>query len=144
MRVDVKKLNQKATIPSYKHEGDSGVDVHACIDESVVIGPGKTKLIPTGVAFAIPNGFEIQVRSRSGLSLKNGVVVLNSPGTVDAGFRDQIGVIMHNVSDSDFTVNHGDRIAQLVLCPVVRMVLNEVEELPTSQRGTNGFGSTGV
>lgn len=154
-KVLVKKLNQLATLPAYKQPFDAGCDVCACLDAdkfysiegapaALTLGPGQTVLVPTGLAIAIQPGFECQVRTRSGLALKNGIVVANSPGTIDSGYRGEIGVILHNTSNVDFTIHHGDRIAQLVFAPVAEAAFFEQSELPDSKRGTGGFGSTGV
>lgn len=135
------------SLPMYANPGDSGLDVRAdlkkTINEKIYIAPGKIQMIPTGLHVAIPEGYEIQVRSRSGLAAKNGLHVLNSPGTVDSGFRGEIHVILHNTTNTTYTVNHGDKIAQLVLCPVYQAKLIEVDTLPKSDRGEGGFGSTG-
>ena len=134
--------------PSYEKEGDSGFDIRANISEVIEIEPGKRALIKTGLFFEIPLGFELQVRSRSGLALKNGVMVLNSPGTVDSGYRGEIGVILYNSDKSDtFYVHNGDRIAQGVIAPVQtrdKIKFIKTDELSDSDRGFGGFGSTGV
>lgn len=135
--------------PEYKHEGDSGMDVCAFLTpaDGIVIRPGEHAIIPTGVFVAVPNGYEIQVRSRSGLAAKNGICVLNSPGTVDASYRGECKVILLNTGTEDFTVHNGDRIAQLVLCPVYRADVEMVtclDDLSRTDRGDGGFGSTGV
>lgn len=148
--VKVKKLNPRAFLPIYARLGDAGCDVCACLDEPIVLKPGERVLVPTGLAFAIQEGYECQVRSRSGLALKNGIVVLNSPGTIDSGYRGPLGVILHNtnpqlmVGMNDFTIKHGDRIAQLVFAPFTTAGFELVEELSDTQRGTGGFGSSGV
>ena len=143
-KVLVKKLNPKAFVPLYAKPGDAGCDVCACLDDEISLAPGESRLIPTGLAFAIQDGFECQVRSRSGLALKFGVVVLNSPGTIDSGYRGEVGVILHNTGPGEFIVTHGARIAQLVFAPVVTGHFVPCEELPSSDRGQGGFGSTGV
>lgn len=143
-KILVKKLNPNAVLPTYANPGDAGCDVSACLDAPVVISPGQTKLIPTGLSFSIQGGFECQVRSRSGLSLKNGIVVLNSPGTIDSQYLGPVGVILYNVSQTDFTVTHGMRIAQLVFAPVSQASFQLTEDLGTTQRGSGGFGSSGV
>jgi dUTP pyrophosphatase len=132
-------------LPRYAHKGDSGVDLYAIKDE--VIHPYSTVVIPTGIHVAIPDGYELQIRSRSGLALKNGIFVLNSPGTIDGGFRAQIGVILYNIEKESFYINKGDRIAQAVLCPICEIEWVEVEDtdqLDPSERGMGGFGSTGI
>jgi dUTP pyrophosphatase len=110
----------------------------------MVLGPGERHLIPTGISIALPEGFEAQVRPRSGLALRNGITVLNSPGTIDADYRGEVGVILANLGNSDFTVSRGMRIAQLVVAPVSRVAWRAVETLPESERGAGGFGSTGT
>lgn len=134
--------------PSYEKEGDSGFDIRANIENTVELEPGKRALIPTGLFFEIPIGFELQVRSRSGLALKNGIMVLNSPGTVDSGYRGEIGVILYNSDKNEtFYVHNGDRIAQGVIAPVQtrdRIKFNKTETLSDTDRGSGGFGSTGI
>jgi len=120
------------------------MDLHADVETPVTLEPLKRLLIPTGIAIAVQHGYEAQVRPRSGLALKYGVTVANAPGTVDADYRGEIGVILVNLGDQPFVVNRGDRIAQLVVAPVVRAVLAEVDTLPVTGRGAGGFGSTGV
>ena len=139
--VAVKKLHEDAVIPTYANDGDAGFDFY-------VIGGGKirageTKLFKTGLAMAIPKGYELQVRSRSGLSLKAQIVVLNAPGTIDAGYRGEIGIILTNFSEKEYTVKKGDRVAQGVLNEVPRAKFHVVEDLPDSDRGQGGFGSSG-
>ncbi|MEW5737255.1 MAG: dUTP diphosphatase [Thermodesulfobacteriota bacterium] len=131
-------------LPSYMTEHASGMDVCAAVKENLLLRPGDIALVPTGLAAAIPPGFEIQVRPRSGLAVKHGIGIPNSPGTVDADYRGEIMVGLVNLSQKEYTVRRGDRIAQLVVCPVTRAVLCEVAELPESERGPGGFGHTGV
>lgn len=133
-------------LPEYASAGAAGLDLYAALpaEQSVTLAPGARALIPTGFALALPEGFEAQVRSRSGLALKHGITVLNSPGTVDADYRGEVGVILWNGGDAPFTVSRGDRIAQLVVASVTRIRLREVAQLPQSQRGSGGFGSTGT
>lgn len=131
-------------LPSYAHEGDAGMDLCAAVLEPVVLLHGAPTLIPTGLRVGIPAGFEIQIRSRSGLALKHGVVVRNSPGTLDASFRGEVGVILVNTGAMAFTVERGMRIAQAVLAPVIRAAWVEVDELDATARGAGGFGSSGV
>lgn len=128
-------------LPAYATEGAAGMDLLAARD--MVIAPGARALVPTGIAVAIPDGFEMQVRPRSGLALKHGVTVLNAPGTVDSDYRGEVGVILFNTSDAPFAIARGDRIAQAVFAPVTRAIWEEVVVLPESARGTGGFGSTG-
>lgn len=131
-------------VPSYETSGAAGADVRAFLDEPVVIPVGKRAMIPTGLFFAIPEGFEIQVRPRSGLAAKNGVTVLNTPGTIDSDYRGEVKVILINLGDADFTVNNGDRIAQLIVAPVTQGIFVKTDKLDETERGAGGFGSTGV
>lgn len=144
------KLDEGASVPSYETPGAAGMDVRANLETwfsanpvNFVIEPGQSKIIPTGVYVQIPQGYEIQVRSRSGLAAKNGVFVLNSPGTIDSDYRGEIKVILHNSGSEWFYVKHGDRIAQLVVAPVVQAEMVNAE-LDETERGAGGFGSTGV
>ena len=140
----IKKLSKEATLPKYETDGSSGLDLAACLDKNIEIKPGKSEIIPTGLAVAIPKNFEIQIRPRSGLASKNQISVLNTPGTIDADYRGELKVILINLSDKSFVVENGLRIAQMVLCPVVKAKLKEVDSLEVTKRGTGGFGSTGV
>lgn len=133
-----------AILPEYKTYGASGCDVHAFVKEPVELLPGDIKLIPTGLACAIPEGFEIQVRPRSGLAAKNGITCLNTPGTIDSDYRGEIKVILINLGKEAFIVKNGDRIAQFVVAPVVRGIFKTVKSLDETLRGSGGFGSTGV
>ncbi|MBV5257723.1 dUTP diphosphatase [Synechococcus moorigangaii CMS01] len=142
MHLRLLKLHPKAIIPRYQHEGDSGVDLHAI--EAVAIAPHKTALIKTGLAAEIPIGTELQIRPRSGLALKQSVTVLNSPGTIDANYRGEIGVILINHSDTIFQVEVGMRIAQMVMVPVMRLDITVVDKISDTNRGRGGFGSTGT
>jgi len=146
MKVLVRRLpgNDDLTLPEAMTAGASGFDLRAAVKEPVTLYPGERALIPTGIAIAMPEGLEAQVRPRSGLALKHGITCLNSPGTIDADYRGEISVILINLGYESFTVNRGDRIAQLVFQTVPRVTLVEVEELPESERGSGGFGSTGV
>lgn len=141
-KIMVKKLDSKAVIPQYQSVEAAGFDLHAI--ENGVVESRKTALVKTGLAVALPAGYELQVRPRSGLALKHGITVLNSPGTVDSDYRGELMVILINHSDNDFVINAGDRIAQAVLKEVVQATFEEVEELGASERGEKGFGSTGV
>lgn len=132
-----------AAIPEYKTLGAAGADVCALVDAPVELNPGDRALIGTGLFFAIPDGFEIQVRPRSGLAAKNGVTVLNTPGTIDSDYRGELKVILINLGKEKFTVNKGDRIAQIVAAPVTRAAFKVVETLDQTERGSGGFGSTG-
>ncbi len=142
MDIKIKKISPIAIIPRYAHEGDAGMDVFSVIDKT--IAPGTSALIGTGIALEIPLGYEVQVRPRSGLALKNGITVLNSPGTIDSGYRGEIGVILINHGQDDFIVTKGMKIAQLVFAKYETVSLTLVDELNESQRRANGFGSTGV
>lgn len=130
-------------LPSYATEGAAGMDLLAAVDAPLVIRPGGRALVPTGLRIALPHGYELQVRPRSGLALKNGIMVPNSPGTIDEDYRGELGVIVLNGGDAPFVVERGMRIAQAVIAPVVRASWREVAELPDTARGTGGFGSTG-
>ena len=143
VKILIKKLNSKVKLPSYKTDGSSGMDLMAFIDKAVTILPKKSELIPTGLSIAIPNNTEVQIRPRSGLAVKNNISVLNTPGTVDSDYRGEIKVILYNHGNKDFIVNNEDRIAQMVLVPVIKANFEEVENLPETIRGEGGFGSTG-
>ena len=140
------KIVTKEFIPKYQKDGDAGFDIQAFTPEfPIVIEPGKRKLVPTGLFMEIPAGYEVQVRPRSGLALKYGITVLNSPGTIDCGYRGEIGVILHNTdTELNFTINHGDRIAQGVVAKVEAANFIVTEKLAESERGEGGFGHTGV
>lgn len=129
-------------LPQYMSEHAAGADLRAAVDQPVVLAPGARALVPTGIAIALPPGYEAQVRPRSGLALRNGVTCLNSPGTIDADYRGQVCVILANLGSEDVTIQRGDRIAQLVVAPVSRAAFGAVDELPESVRGAGGFGST--
>jgi len=145
VRIAVRKARHAADIPlpEYMSDGASGIDLVAAIDTTVTVEPGQRVHIPTGVHVAIPPGFEGQIRPRSGLALHHGVTVLNTPGTVDADYRGEIGVILVNLGDAPFTISRGDRIAQMVIVPICRAVLTETDTLPESRRQEGGFGHTG-
>ena len=130
-------------LPAYESDLAAGLDLRAAVTDPVVLEPGARALIPTGLVLALPAGFEAQVRPRSGLALKNGVTVLNSPGTIDADYRGEVGVVLANFGDQAFSVTRGDRIAQLVVAPVTRVVWRSQDDLVASDRGAGGFGSTG-
>jgi dUTP pyrophosphatase len=144
--VDILPLENSSglPVPHYQTEHSAGVDLYAAVDGDLVIGPGTWKLVPTGVSVAIPEGYEGQVRPRSGLSLKHGIGMLNGPGTIDADYRGEIGIILFNFSERLFTVHRGDRIAQLVFAKLTKAEFRKVDALPESQRGGGGFGHTGV
>tara|TARA_B100001093_G_scaffold162369_1_gene154792 strand:- start:2663 stop:3103 length:441 start_codon:yes stop_codon:yes gene_type:complete len=140
----IKRLSKEATLPKYETEGSSGLDLAACVDKNIEIKPGKSEIIPTGLAVSIPQNFEIQIRPRSGLAAKSQISVLNTPGTIDADYRGELKVILINLSDKSFIVEKGLRIAQMVLCPVMKAKFKEVESLEDTKRGSSGFGSTGI
>ncbi len=144
-KVTIKCTASKgAIIPEYKTSGAAGADLCALLDSPLVIKHGKSAIIPTGLFFEIPEGYEIQVRPRSGLAAKNGVTVLNTPGTIDSDYRGEIKVILINLGENDFTVSCGDRIAQMIIAPVTQASFSICENLSQTDRGTGGFGSTGV
>ena len=140
----IKRLSREVPLPKYETDGSSGLDLAAYIEKNIEIKPGKSEIIPTGLTVAIPKDFEIQIRPRSGLAAKNQISVLNTPGTIDADYRGELKVILINLSNKSFIVEKGLRIAQMVLCPVVKANLKEVESLEDTKRGSGGFGSTGV
>lgn len=147
MQVKIIRTNKKfqdIPLPKYATEGSAGMDIYAATENPIEIKPGKTKLVPTGIAIALEKGYECQVRSRSGLSLKHGVFALNAPGTIDSDYRGEIKVILSNFSDEPYIINNGDRIAQLVVAKYEKVIWNETDNLPDSERGEGGFGSTGV
>jgi len=131
-------------LPHYESEGSSGMDIRADLEGPVFLNPGEIKLIPTGLALSIPNGYEAQVRPRSGLALKHGIGMVNSPGTIDSDYRGEIGIVMINWGTKPFTINNGDRIAQIVFTRVIRANIVVVEDLDKTPRGEGGFGHTGV
>ena len=143
IKVLVKKLNPKAELPKYKTEGSSGMDLMALIENPIIIKPQTSALIPTGLSVAIPQDTEIQIRPRSGLAAKSNMSVLNTPGTIDSDYRGEIKIILFNHGKEEFIVNNNDRVAQMILVPVLKAEFEEVEELPKTVRGSGGFGSTG-
>ena len=140
----IKRLSKNIILPKYETSGSSGLDLSANIKTSVKIEPGKTTIIPTGISVSIPKNFEIQIRPRSGLAAKNQISVLNTPGTIDADYRGEIKVILINLSKETFIVENGARIAQMVVCPVIKAKIKEVDSLDNTSRGSGGFGSTGM
>ena len=143
VKVLIKKLFPEVQLPSYKTSGASGMDLMAFIKSSITIKPKTSYLIPTGLSVAFSENYEVQIRPRSGLAAKNNISVLNTPGTIDSDYRGEIKVIIYNHGNKDFPVNNGDRIAQMILTPVVKMELEEANDLPETLRGEGGFGSTG-
>ncbi|HNY22319.1 MAG TPA: dUTP diphosphatase [Treponemataceae bacterium] len=145
MPLTIKTIIAKGAMPpQYKTTGSSGADVRAAIPSPITLMPGQRALVPTGLSVEIPEGFEIQVRSRSGLALKNGVAVLNSPGTIDADYRGEIGIVLINLGNEPFVINDGDRIAQLVVASVVQCDFVASESIMGTERGSGGYGSTGM
>ena len=143
VKILIKKTNKEVITPIYKTDGSSGVDLSAFLEKKVVIKPNSSELIPTGLQVAIPEELEIQIRPRSGLAAKESIGVLNSPGTIDSDYRGELKIILFNHGKEDFIINNGDRIAQMVLVPIVKMEFEEVDSLPNTVRGQGGFGSTG-
>ncbi|HEX3032583.1 MAG TPA: dUTP diphosphatase [Bacillota bacterium] len=146
IRVLIQRMpgNEDIPLPGYQTPGSAGMDLCAAVEQPVVLQPGSIKLVPTGIRISLPEGVEAQIRPRSGLALKHGIGLVNSPGTVDADYRGEIGIIMINYGSQSFTVNRGDRIAQMVLNRVVQGDLVQVEELDETARAAGGFGSTGL
>ena len=143
--VNIKVVASKgAVIPEYKTAGAAGADLCALLDSPVTIPAGRTAIIPTGLFFEIPQGYEVQVRPRSGLAAKSAITVLNTPGTIDRDYRGEIKVILINLGQSDFTINSGDRIAQMIIAPVTQAAFTATDSLSQTERGTGGFGSTGI
>jgi|TARA_B110001452_G_scaffold240093_1_gene221465 dUTP pyrophosphatase len=143
-KIQIKKLSKSISIPTYKTTGSSGMDIAAHIDNNIIINPGEKALVPTGFSLAIPKGYEVQIRPRSGLAAKKNITVLNTPGTIDADYRGEIKVILINLGKEKFIIENGERIAQMVVCPLVQANLVEVNELSDTGRGSGGFGSTGT
>ena len=142
-QVNIKRLSNFVSLPFYATENSSGMDLFAAIDETIIIKPNEVKAIPTGIAISLPHNYEAQIRPRSGLALKNGITVLNTPGTIDSDYRGEIKVILINHSDNPFVIDSGMRIAQMVISSYIKISWNEVDELDTTTRNSNGFGSTG-
>ena len=144
IKIQIKKLSTSVSIPKYETSGSSGMDVAAYIEKNIIISPGEKALVPTGFSVSIPIGYEIQIRPRSGLAAKKNITVLNTPGTIDADYRGEVKVILINLGKEKFIVENGDRIAQMVVCPVIQADFEEVKELSNTERGSGGFGSTGT
>jgi dUTP pyrophosphatase len=142
-KVLIKKLNPDVEIPVYKTSGASGMDLMAFIEEPIKIAPHSTYLVPTGLSMAFSEDYEVQIRPRSGLAVKNSITVLNTPGTIDSDYRGEIKIILFNHGKEDFIINNKDRVAQMVLTPVIKIELEETDNLPDTLRGEGGFGSTG-
>lgn len=142
VKLLIKKLQKNIILPEYKTDGSSGMDLMANVEQTVKMLPGEKKIISTGIMVAIPEQYEIQIRPRSGLAAKNGISVLNTPGTIDSDYRGEIKVILINLGKDIFEIKKNDRIAQMIVCPIIKVELEEVESLPETVRGKGGFGST--
>ena len=143
VRVLIKKLNPTVQIPEYKTKGASGMDLVAFVKSPIIVKPKTSSLVPTGISVAFSKNYEIQIRPRSGLAAKNNISVLNTPGTIDSDYRGEIKIIIYNHGENDFVIKCGVRIAQMILAPVIKMELEEIDNLPETIRGEGGFGSTG-
>ncbi|MBJ6726753.1 dUTP diphosphatase [Geomesophilobacter sediminis] len=143
LEIKIRRLRSASSIPRYMTDQAAGVDLHAALDEPYLLEPGARALVPTGIAIEIPAGYEAQVRPRSGLALRHGIALVNSPGTIDADYRGEIGVIVINHGNEPFRIENGERVAQMVFAKVERCSFVEVEELNETGRGAGGFGSTG-
>ena len=143
VKVLVKKLNPKVQLPVYKTSGASGMDLMAFIEEPIKVHPKSSALIPTGLSLAFSEDYEVQIRPRSGLAAKNNITVLNTPGTIDSDYRGEIKIILFNHGNHEFIINNNDRVAQMIFTPVIKMNLEETDNLPDSIRDKGGFGSTG-
>ena len=142
-KILIKRLSNNIPLPKYETEGSSGMDLTANVNKVIEIQPGKSEIIPTGLALSIPKNYEIQIRPRSGLAAKNQISVLNTPGTIDEDYRGEIKIILINLGRKSFVIKSGDRVAQMILSPVIKMELQETNDLPKTLRGEGGFGSTG-
>jgi dUTP pyrophosphatase len=146
MKIYIKRLKKDhpVSLPQYMTEGSSGMDLFASLAQEVTLLPGERKLIPSGISVAIPEGFEGQIRPRSGLAVQKGIGIVNGPGTIDADYRGEVAVLLINFGKEPFTIRNGDRIAQMVISPVTRVTLEEIDDLPTTRRQGGGFGHTGI
>ena len=144
IKILIKRLSKEVPLPKYETQGSSGMDLSANVKSSINISPGKKEIIPTGIAISVPQGFEVQIRPRSGLAAKHNITVLNTPGTIDADYRGELKIILINLGHKTFKIEKGSRIAQMVLCPVVKAKFEEVDSLDDTERGRGGFGSTGT
>jgi len=146
MKIHLKRLKKEhpVSLPQYMTEGSSGMDLFASLEKEVTLEPGERRLIPTGISVAIPEGFEGQIRPRSGLAIQKGIGIVNAPGTIDADYRGEIAVLLINLGREPFTMRDGDRIAQMVISQVLRVTLEEVDDLPPTRRQGGGFGHTGI
>ena len=143
VKVLIKKLDSKVQLPKYKTDGSSGMDLMAFLESPINLKPQESELIPTGISIAIPEDTEVQIRPRSGLAAKSNISVLNTPGTIDSDYRGEIKIILFNHGKENFVINNNDRIAQMILMPIIKAEFEEVENLPKTLRGSGGFGSTG-
>ena len=143
VKVLIKKLDPNVELPVYKTNGASGMDLMAFIEQPIKLASNRSCLVPTGLAVAFTEDYEVQIRPRSGLAAKNGITVLNTPGTIDSDYRGEIKIILFNHGNKEFTINNKDRVAQMILTPIIKMKLEEVNDLPDTLRGKDGFGSTG-
>jgi len=143
MKIDIVKLRPTAVLPEYQTAGAAGADIHACIDEPITLQPLERRMIPTGLSMAIPIGYEVQIRARSGMSIKHGITMVNGIGTIDADYRGEVGVLAINLSQDAFTIEPGMRIAQMVVAKYETIGWNEVEALDETDRGVGGYGSSG-
>ena len=143
-KILIKRLSKEIPLPKYETSGSSGMDLAAYIEAVIIINPGDKALIPTGFSLSTPEGYEVQIRPRSGLAIKKGITILNTPGTIDSDYRGEIKVILINLSKDEFSVKNGERIAQMVVCPIKQVIVEEVKELTETIRGIGGFGSTGT
>lgn len=144
MKLFIKRLQKDLPLPKYMTKGAAGMDLYAAVTEETTLKKGEIKLVPTGISISIENGYEAQIRPRSGLALKHGISLVNTPGTIDSDYRGEINLIMINFSEKDFTINRGDRIAQMVINKIELPTIVEVEDLDSTERETGGFGSTGL
>ena len=140
----IKRLSKNIELPKYETSGSSGMDLAAHLEKPINLEPGKTSVVPTGISISIPKDYEIQIRPRSGLAAKNQISVLNTPGTIDSDYRGEIKIILINLGNSNFVIKKGDRIAQMVLCPIIKAKIREVKDLKKTERDVGGFGSTGI
>ena len=144
IKILIKRLSKEIPLPKYETEGSSGMDLSANIESSINIDPGKKEIVPTGIAISVPSGFEVQIRPRSGLAAKHNITVLNTPGTIDSDYRGELKIILINLGKESFKIEKGFRIAQMVVCPIIKAKIEEVEKLNKTKRDKGGFGSTGA
>ncbi len=146
MKIYVKRLKKDPLVyfPKYMTGGSSGMDLFASLEKDMILDPGERRLIPTGISIAIPEGYEGQIRPRSGLAIQKGIGIVNSPGTIDSDYRGEVGILLINLGKEPITIHHGDRIAQMVISQTFRVILEEVDDLPATQRQDGGFGHTGI